>query len=255
MIRMRNTMLGLLACMLYMLPVGAKQGQPEFLKTMVPKDRVHDFGTIYERDGVVHHLFELINKGKEPVVISAVNTWCGCMVADYTKQPIRPGETAKIHVSLSPDHKAGNFAKQVVVMLNDGKQYVRLWVKAQIVAAVHPVQEDHPHSFGHGLWMSQQWLPFPALRTGSTYAFELKMANDTDKPMTVRFKRVPNNTILQMPDEVKLKPRERTSIRVSYTYQRKYAYDRYIRIYPTINGKAGKTLVVKWNAGKKFRIL
>ena len=35
---------------------------------------------------------------------------------------------------------------------------------------------------------------------------------------------------------------------------KRYAYNRYIRIYPTINGKAGKTLVVKWNAGKKFRI-
>lgn len=233
----------------------AQTGQPTFLETFKPVERVHDFGAIYERDGLVSHVFTLRNTGKKPVAISAVNTWCGCMVADYTRRAVRPGETARVTVSLDPDHKQGNFAKQVVVLLNDGKQYVRLWIKAHIIPCLHPVEEDHPYSFGHGLWMSQQILPFPCLRVGQQYTYELKVANDTDKPMTVRFKRMPNNTVLKMPEMVRLKPRERTAISVSYDYLRTYKVDRYIYVVPIVNGKEAKPLTIRWNAGKRFRLL
>ena len=131
------------------------QGEPQFLETFKPVERTHDFGTIYEKDGKVVHVFRLRNNGKSPVAISAVNTWCGCMVADYTKRAVRPGETARVTVSLDPDHKQGNFVKQVVVLVNDGSAYVRLWVKANIVPMVHPVREDHPFDYGHGLFMNQ----------------------------------------------------------------------------------------------------
>ena len=83
----------------------AQTGQPTFLETFKPVERVHDFGAIYERDGLVSHVFTLRNTGKKPVAISAVNTWCGCMVAGYTRRAVRPGETARVTVSLDPDHK------------------------------------------------------------------------------------------------------------------------------------------------------
>lgn len=248
----------LLAWLLVLVPTVsgmAQTGQPTFLETFKPVERVHDFGTIYERDGKVSHNFTLRNTGTKPVAISAVNTWCGCMVADYTRRAVRPGEAAKVTVSFDPDHKQGNFAKQVVLLLNDGKQYVRLWIKANIIPCLHPVEEDHPYCFGHGLWMSQQILPFPCLRVGQQHTYELKMANDTDKPMTVRLKRVPNNTVLKMPEVVRLKPRERTTIRVGYTYRRRYTVDRYIHVIPIVNGREAKPLTVRWNAGKRFRLL
>lgn len=231
------------------------QGEPQFLATFKPVERTHDFGTIYEKDGKVVNVFRLRNEGDKPVAISAVNTWCGCMVADYTKRAVRPGETASITVSLDPDHKQGNFVKQVVVLVNDGSAYVRLWVKANIVPMVHPVREDHPFDYGNGLFMNQQILPFPELSVGQTHSFELKLANDTDKPMTVRFSRKPNNTVLKMPSVVKLGPRQRTSIRVSYTYFRRHSSTRHIEIIPTVNGKVCKPLVVKWNVAQKFRLL
>ena len=103
--------------------------------------------------------------------------------------------------------------------------------------------------------MSQQILPFPCLRVGQQYTYELKVANDTDKPMTVRFKRMPNNTVLKMPEMVRLKPRERTTISVSYDYLRTYKVDRYIYVVPIVNGKEAKPLTIRWNAGKRFRLL
>jgi len=195
------------------------QGEPQFLETFKPVERTHDFGTIYEKDGKVVHVFRLRNNGKRPVAISAVNTWCGCMVANYTKRA------------------------------------VRLWVKANIVPMVHPVREDHPFDYGHGLFMNQQMLPFPELTVGQTHTFELKLANDTDKPMTIQFKRVPNNTVLKMPSMVRLQPHERKSIHVSYLYFRRHHATRRIHVIPVVNGKEAKPLVVKWNVAQKFRLL
>ncbi|SFG02979.1 DUF1573 domain-containing protein [Prevotella sp. KH2C16] len=231
-------------------------GQPVFLKEFQPNEHAHDFGRIYEKDGKVSTVFTFTNTGRQVVAISDVNTWCGCIVPAFTKKGVRPGETAHIKVEFDPDHKSGNFVKQVVVLLNNGKNYQRVWVKANIVPMPHPVTEDHPYYYGQGLYMSQQILPFPDLSPGQSHAYELKLANDTDKPMTIEFRRRPNNTVLKMPEKITLKARERTSIRVSYRYFRKHTVTRSIMVIPVVNGKEGKPLKVKWNAGdNKFRLL
>ena len=243
-----------LFCFFCFMAAPAQTGEPAFLPTFKPLERVHDFGTVYEKDGKVEHVFKLRNTGKAVAVISNVNTWCGCMVAEYTKKPVRPGGEATVKVTFDPDHKSGNFVKQVVLLLNDGRQYVRLWGKANVVGMLHPVREDHPYAYGHGLYMSQQLLPFPDLAPGQRHAYDLKLANDTDRPMTVVFERRPNNTVLKMPARVTLKPRERTAIRVSYRYFRRHTESRHVDIVPIVNGKPGRPLTVRWNVGRKFKL-
>jgi hypothetical protein len=76
----------------------------------------------YEKKGKVVNVFKFKNMGKAPVAITEVNTWCGCVAANYTKKAVRPGETAMVTVTFDPDHKSGNFVKQVVLLLNDGRR-------------------------------------------------------------------------------------------------------------------------------------
>ena len=232
----------------------AQNGQPEFLKTFKPIERVHDFGKIYEKDGKRTYTFELVNEGDKAVVISQVNTSCGCMVADYSKKPIRPGAHAKIPVTIDPDHKEGVFIKSVTVLLNDGRQHVRLWVKAQIEPMEHPVQEAHPHHLGQGLWSSHDMLPFPHLGVGGVHSFTVQLANDTDKPMTIQLQRKPGNQVLKLPKELKLKPRERTTIRVSYHYYREHPRTGFVYLYPIVNGKKVRPIAVRFNGTETFQI-
>ena len=42
------------------------QGEPQFLETFKPVERTHDFGTIYEKDGKVVHVFRLRNNARVP---------------------------------------------------------------------------------------------------------------------------------------------------------------------------------------------
>lgn len=228
--------------------------EPTFLETFKPLERVHDFGQIYEKDGKVSTKFVFKNTGKKAVAISEVNTWCGCMVANYTKKAVRPGETATITVTLDPDHKDGKFIKQVVLLLNDGQEYVRVWVKADIVPMKHSVREECPYDYGYGLYLDQVILPFPNYPAGKDYSINLRMANDTDKPMTVTFKRNPNNTVLKMPNKVALQPNEIKTITASYHFNHKYKITSCIWLTPYINGKEGKKLKVRWNGSKKFQM-
>lgn len=233
----------------------AQAGQPAYLQTFKPVERVHDFGKIYEKKGKVTNVFKFKNTGKAPIAITEVNTWCGCVAANYTKKAVRPGETAIVTVTFDPDHKSGNFVKQVVLLLNDGKSYARVWIKANVVPYQHPVTEDHPYYYGKGLYMNQQLLPFPDLKVGQTYSYDLKLANNTNKTMKIVFKRSPNNTVLKMPEEVTLKPNERTSVKVSYAYFRKHKVSKYVNIIPMVNGQKAKALKITWNVGDKFRLL
>ena len=237
------------------LPAAGQSAQPQYDETFRPDNRVHDFGHIRESDGRVTHTFRLRNEGKKPVAISAVNTWCGCMVASYTKRAIRPGESANITVTLDPDHKSGKFIKQVVALTDGGRKYVRLWVKADITPEVHPIAEECPYDFGQGLWMSQKMLPFPDLDKGQEYAFELRVGNNTSRKMTVSFTRRPDNRVLRMPESLTLAPGERRSIRVAYRYPRRHPRPCHVDIIPTVNGKTARALRIKWNAGGKFRLL
>ncbi|HMK07021.1 MAG TPA: DUF1573 domain-containing protein [Flavobacterium sp.] len=59
-------------------------------------------------------LFEFKNTGKTDVVISSVKASCGCTATDYTKTPIKPGETAKVTATYNAANK-GAFTKTVTV--------------------------------------------------------------------------------------------------------------------------------------------
>ena len=226
--------------------VGLAQQEPVFNKLFVPDQKVHDFGTIQEKDGPVSHVFLLTNKGSKPLAISDVSVWCGCTTTEFSKEPIRPGQTGRVKVTFNPSYRPGKFSKEVVVLTEDGSSYVRLWVKGSVVGMQHPVTDDHPYSFGEGLYMNLQVLPFRALKRGEQQTIELRLANDSPRSMTIDFLRQPNNRVLQMPERITLKPGERRSVNVSYKAVREHRYKCHIDIVPRVNGKALKPLRVTW---------
>lgn len=61
--------------------------------------------------------FEFKNTGKTAVIITDVKASCGCTATDYTKTPIKPGETAKVTATYNAANK-GAFTKTVTVTTN-----------------------------------------------------------------------------------------------------------------------------------------
>lgn len=93
-----------------------------------------DLGYIKEANGPVQYIFKLTNTGNAPLVIYDVEPTCGCVAADYPKQPIAPGDTVDIRVIFDPTGHRGAFTKDVKVRTNGKKRRTTL----QIIGSVIP---------------------------------------------------------------------------------------------------------------------
>ena len=76
--------------------------------------------------------FKLKNNGNQPLVISRVNTSCGCTAAKYDKKPVPRGETTTVVLEYKPN-SLGYFSKTADVVCNVPKGYVRLKISGEVV--------------------------------------------------------------------------------------------------------------------------
>ncbi len=62
------------------------------------KDNTIDYGTVNKEDDNGVRIFEFTNTGDEPLIITNVQSSCGCTVPSKPTEPIAPGKTGKIEV-------------------------------------------------------------------------------------------------------------------------------------------------------------
>ncbi|WP_288874186.1 DUF1573 domain-containing protein [uncultured Bacteroides sp.] len=95
------------------------------LNTMVDIDKtaasLGDFAWQEERKAT----FTLKNMGNKPLFISDVTTSCGCTSVDYSKEPVNPSESLRLHVTYKADHP-GYFSKMITVYCNADASPIRL---------------------------------------------------------------------------------------------------------------------------------
>jgi len=96
----------------------------------------HDFGKIQHQSPVVYE-FEFANKGQAQLIISEVEGSCGCTVADYTKDPVMPGQKGKVKATFDAA-ALGKFRKSIKVVANveGGPEY--LYIKGTVVQQSKP---------------------------------------------------------------------------------------------------------------------
>lgn len=72
----------------------------------------HDFGDIYQGD-VVEHTFKFTNTGNQPLLITNIQTSCGCTTPQWPRDPIMPGAKGELKVGFN---SAGKMYKQTKVL-------------------------------------------------------------------------------------------------------------------------------------------
>jgi hypothetical protein len=97
----------------------------------------YNFGNIKENGGSVTTEFTLTNTGDTPLIIKDAQASCGCTHPTYSKEPIRPGESAKLKVTYSPLGRPGEFNKAVTIRSNAKNSKVIV----HIVGTVIPKQQ------------------------------------------------------------------------------------------------------------------
>ena len=86
-----------------------------------------DFGS-FPKEERQERSFVLTNTGKELMVVYDVITSCGCTKVEYSKQPVRPGETLELNVIYEAE-EAGHFNKTITVYCNAKNSPLRLKVR------------------------------------------------------------------------------------------------------------------------------
>jgi hypothetical protein len=76
--------------------------------------------------------FEFKNTGKTDIIITNVKASCGCTATDYTKTPIKPGQTAKVTATYNAANK-GAFSKTVTVTTNAEEAPKTLTFKGTVI--------------------------------------------------------------------------------------------------------------------------
>lgn len=90
-----------------------KNGLPEIKF----EEEEHDFGKITQGEKV-SYAFKFKNTGSGNLIISSAAGSCGCTVPEYPKEPILPGQEAKINVVFSSEGKSGIQEKTITVVTN-----------------------------------------------------------------------------------------------------------------------------------------
>ncbi|MDQ3072030.1 MAG: DUF1573 domain-containing protein [Bacteroidota bacterium] len=95
------------------------------------KSLVHDFETIEEGLQVLW-AFEFTNTGKSDLIITDAKGSCGCIVPNYTKEPVAPGESGIIEVKFDSAGKKGQQEKVITIQSNAVPPVVKLKVLADV---------------------------------------------------------------------------------------------------------------------------
>ena len=93
----------------------------------------HDFGKIPQGKPVTYE-FKFTNVGDQPLIITNVETTCGCTVPEFSKTPIKKGESGIIKASFNAA-AAQPFIKQLTVKSNARTPVKVLIIKGEVITA------------------------------------------------------------------------------------------------------------------------
>ena len=106
----------------------AQQADIKFDKT------THNFGTFPEEHPKVTCTFKFTNTGDKLLVIHQAIASCGCTVPEYSKEPIKPGESGEIVVTYNGSGKfPGHFKKSITIRSNAKQEIIRLYVEGDML--------------------------------------------------------------------------------------------------------------------------
>lgn len=112
-------------------PATATPAKPSKPSMVTWTKDVHDFGDL--KKGVPASFdFTFKNTTKETILITNVKASCGCTATNYTKTPIKPGETASVTATYNAANP-GPFSKAVTVTTNDTETPKILTIKGKVV--------------------------------------------------------------------------------------------------------------------------
>lgn len=200
---------------------------------------VHNFGDIIHESGPVSCSFTIRNTGEKPVVIYNVISTCGCTDVDWTKEPIRPGQSGKISVTYSNDEGAYPFDKTLTTYISDIKRPVLLKIRGVSLEQAKPLKELYPVSFGP-LALKSAHIKCGNLEQGGQKSEAVMIANTSERPLNVAFTEVDKNLSISVSPNP-IPPGSTAEMSFTVTADRNIWGKNTYHATPVVNGKEHET--------------
>lgn len=98
----------------------------KFEKNIILFDKVNE-GEEVECD------FIFTNTGSENLIISSIKGSCGCTVpSNWSKEPIKPGESSSFHVKFNTENTFGYIEKLITISCNIKNKFKRVKIKGYV---------------------------------------------------------------------------------------------------------------------------
>lgn len=174
-------------------------------------ETTHDFGAFHEDDGKRTCTMRYVNCGDAPLTITAARSSCGCTLAEYSRRPLEPGDTAEIVVSYDPTGRPGRFSKSVYVNFNNDDGRSTLTIKGVVIGAPVTLQQRYPVDAGPVMRMSRGAVMAGDVAKGRSKTVYLEVYNASTDTLLPRVVGAPSFADVKfMPDAVA--PGEQTSL-------------------------------------------
>jgi hypothetical protein len=174
---------------LIFLVVGCAFGQMNKAIIVFPEKEVN-LGNFKETDPVQVHHFEFVNQGKTPLIINQIKTSCGCVEAEWPKEPILPGKKGVVKVSFDPKGQSGSFSRAIVVHSNADTPMVTLVVNG-VVIPVMQMAEVYKYVIGK-IKLESIYVSFGEIFKGQTEKQTVRVMNTSDSiPAQLTFRKLP----------------------------------------------------------------
>jgi hypothetical protein len=206
----------------------------------------HNFGTFKEEAGKQTAKFIFKNTGNENLIITNVRSSCGCTAPDWSKEPIKPGESGYVNATYNPRNRPGKFNKSITVTTNGEPRTTILRITGNVTPREKTIEDHYPKVFGD-IRMKTSHLAFVKIKNNEKKTETIDIVNMSEKPVTLDFARVPSHI------DIKAEPHtlqgkkpgeehgEKGKIVVTYDANAKNDYGFVIdRIYLKTNGEDGE---------------
>ena len=144
----------------------------------------HDFGEVKEEEGPAEFIFKFTNTGKGDLLLGAVKTSCGCTTPEWSRQPVKAGETGYVKVRFDPVGRPGLFKKEVYVETNGSGSPHTLTISGKVTPRPKGPKDYYPFEEG-GLRFKTNHLTYGSIYKDENLPQSTIVYNQSSK--TIKF--------------------------------------------------------------------
>lgn len=149
-------------------------------------------GHLSEDDAPVAYRFHYRNVSKLTVTLVKVSTSCGCTVASFSKNSVKPGEEGEIILNFNPNEQAGTLNKSAYVYTNLSQ--TQPTAKISLIGKVLPTANQwvgYPSAMGNALRLKRAIVSFKEMTNSETRSERLACVNSGNTPLKLSALMIP----------------------------------------------------------------